>query len=130
MLDSIESIKHISQQKYPAKISWILAKVIRKMDIYYKEFINTRDSLIKKYGEVDESGKMMGVKEEYKNQYFGEILELMKQDVDIPINPMKFEDIINDEVKLEPQYLVNIDWLFGEDNTHYITEVEENAQAS
>lgn len=73
-------LEKLAVSNLPIKIAYRVSKILKKANIEYKDFDDTRISLIKKYGEVKEDGSFE-VFEDKKQQFSEDISLLLTEDV-------------------------------------------------
>ena len=58
LITSFPALKALADKEVPAKVAFLVAGIINKISEEYKTFENTRESLIRKYGEKDQNGEV------------------------------------------------------------------------
>ncbi len=98
-----EPLKKLIEQKFPVMVSYKLAKMIKKLDEPYKLIEETKQGLIKKYGAVDSTGKLvtrkgdndvdiLDLSPEREREFLEEFNELMNQEVEIVMDKVKLPE--------------------------------------
>ena len=108
VMNSIESLKSISDMAFDFKTSVEIAKIVKELDVYVAEYEKTRNSLVKEYGsETEVDGQYQIDNVEGFNKKHSELLnETVELDYD-KIDIKKFEEL--DSIK--PKDLIVLDWL-------------------
>ena len=88
-----EPLQKLAQEKLPVKTSWGLAKLTLKLNDPLKAIEETRNGLVKKYGEKEENGNVR-VKQDGANweKFIEEFNELMEQTVEIVFDKVKLPE--------------------------------------
>lgn len=98
IVDSMESLQRILDDKFPAKISYQLQKNFRVLKSEFNEYEKQRSRLIvEKYGyqEMDSEGAGTGswkVPKEKMNDFGNELSEMAEMEVDVNINKVKLPE--------------------------------------
>jgi len=88
-----EPLRKLIGERLPVKVSYSLAKLVKKLDEQFKVIEEVRMGLIKKYGETDDKGQI-SVKPEGENfpKFVEEFNELMTQEVEVVIEKVKLPE--------------------------------------
>lgn len=120
LLNSTETLQKLSQKDFKAKLAWQIARILKAAEAEIQSFNETRTSLIKKYGEKDETGEL--VVDEKGNckigdtdlqEFNAQLTDLLNSDVEINANKIDIAQLENldftpsDMAILEP--FVNMD---------------------
>ena len=121
ILNDTNSLAVISQKQLPIKVSYAIAKNIKKLeselDIYNKE----RQKLIDKYCIKDEEGNNvidennnLKIADEHIDNWNKEINDLMDIEVDIDIHKFNLDSLMNVNYDMTPAELMIIDYMIEE----------------
>lgn len=115
IINSTEVLRKLSGEKFKAKLSWAITRILKAADNEIKEFNDTRYELIQKYGEKDENGNLItddqgNVKINANGiaDFSNQLNELLDTTVEINANKIKMSDLENvdftpdDMIVLEP----------------------------
>ena len=115
LLNSTDVLQKLSKMDLKAKLAWQVSKLLKAADAEIQSFNETRMTLIKKYGQKDDSGELVtddkgnckiteGSVEEFSN----ELNELLNAEVELNVNKVKIDELgeitftPSDMVQLEP----------------------------
>ena len=121
ILNDVNSLAAIAQKQLPIKVSYAIAKNIKKLEselnIYYKE----REKLIDKYCIKDDEGKNiidennnLKIANEHLEVWNKEINELMDIEVDIDIHKFNLDSLMCGNYDMTPAELMIIDYMIEE----------------
>jgi len=111
IVESKKVIEDLMEVKLPIAVSYKLNKVYKKVVEENKSFEEKRLELIKTYGEqTDKEKDTWTVKQENVDQFFKELEELTKVEVDIEFPKIKLSEL--QDITIEPKKVVP--WLFEE----------------
>lgn len=90
---AFEALNKLVNLEFPVETSYELAKMIMKLNEQWKVVEMVRNSLIRKYGEEDES-KKIGIRADSPNyfKFVNEFNELMLQEIDIEFERVKISE--------------------------------------
>ena len=112
-LKSIEpSLNKLIQMQLPIKISYRLAKVLKKISQELVTLEETRHMLVKKYGELNEETQQIVVPNDKTQDFVDEMQIILDEIYELEFIPMDIEEMGN--VTLSPSDVVNLE-LFFED---------------
>lgn len=112
-LKSIEpSLNKLIQMQLPIKISYRLAKVLKKISQELATLEETRHMLVKKYGELNEETQQIVVPNDKTQDFVDEMQIILDEIYELEFIPMDIEEMGN--VTLSPSDVVNLE-LFFED---------------
>ncbi len=108
---SDKTLDALFKKALPTKIAYRLSRIRSKLNSEVRSFMDTRDSLIKKYGEENPETKIITVKPENDETFANEVKELLEVELDLQnYDKIAIEDLGED--KFEPDLLP--EWLFEE----------------
>jgi len=109
ILESVEALRALSQQKFPLSTLFKLRKNYTELEAAIKLFEEKRKELFEKYGTQKEKGEMV-ISEENEKTYFTEINAILEEEVEIDVQkldlPATYEMTISDLAKID--YVINI----------------------
>lgn len=112
LLDVEKPLAELMEQQLPLKISYQLAKVLRKASDEMKEFYRLREELFKKLGIEEEDGKFT-IPDDKKEDFTKEIMELAEIEVDMAeFEPISVADFEGTDIKMSPMQLATLDQFF------------------
>lgn len=76
------TLEKLAGLSLPIKVAYRVSKLLNAIGTEFKEFENSRIKLIQKYGDEKADGNIE-VSEENKVKFFGELNELLNEEVDI-----------------------------------------------
>ena len=110
------------KQGLPCKLSYALAKNIKKIESELQIYNSEREKIIEKYCVKDEDGKLKlnkdntyDIKEEFIDVCNKEINSLLDIEVDIDIHKIKINDLYNSNCDMSPAELMVIDYMIDEE---------------
>jgi hypothetical protein len=116
LANAIPSIKFISQQSIPAKVSFRLAKFINAVSEEMDVLEIARRSIFEKYSTVNteakENEQSRTIIPELKEKYEKEMLELFNQEVELSIEPIVINELGG--ISLPVNHLMALDFMFKE----------------
>lgn len=120
ILDVEKPLSELLSQNLPIKLSWHLSKLVNKVGSELKEFYNTRDRLIKKYGSESEPGKGdWSISPEDNaaiDAFKKEIQELVELEVELyNFEPISVRDLMATDIKISPIQLSSLSIFFKEE---------------
>lgn len=104
-LSALASAKQIN-----AKAAYRISKIIKKLSDEIKDLNDSRNNLIKKYGEEKE-GSVVVSKDKTK-EFIEEFNDLLKTEIEVSIEKLPFECV--ESIQLTPIDFINLDWLIEE----------------
>ncbi|MCC3870295.1 hypothetical protein [Terrisporobacter mayombei] len=121
MVENMQSLITVSQKQLPVKVSYAIAKNIRKIENEFAEYNIEREKLLGKYSLKNEEGKvvvdennLVKIKEECIEACNKDLKELLDIEVDINIHKFKFEDLGN-ITSISAGELLAIDYMIQEE---------------
>ena len=100
MLDSMESLRELSQRSMTGRLAFQLARILREIDKEYNLFQESRTNLIKKYADYDENGQVKQdeqgnvlLKKSEINNFNTDLQELIATTITINSDPISAEQI-------------------------------------
>ena len=116
LANAIPSIKFISQQSIPAKVSFRLAKFINAVSEELDVLEIARRTIFEKYSTVNteakENEQTRTIIPELKEKYEKEMLELFNQEVELSIEPIVINELGG--ISLPVNHLMALDFMFKE----------------
>ena len=118
----IGSLNKLIDKEIPIKTSYKLSKLTRNLMNEYKIYEDNRMKLINKYAEKDENGNIKINKEDNtimilngnRDKFNNEFIELVNIEIELEFDKIKLDDL--SDVMISPRDLLNLDFLFNEDN--------------
>lgn len=124
----VHSLNNFVQVPIPAKYSWRLSKVMKRLQSEVEEFNKSRAALFEKYGEeidadnVGIEGKQLRIKEENMDVFYSEFNELLSESITISFNPIPISLI---ESSMTIADMANLSVFFEDDDENSSKNVEE-----
>lgn len=91
IFESSTILQKLTSASLPAKVSYNILRNARKIEQELVPFEKARIDLVRKYGK-DEEGKVI-VTDESLPTFYDEIGELLEQEIEIDIRPIKIDDL-------------------------------------
>ena len=105
ILEAIEPLKSLLEEKFPIKTSYALAKLAVKLDNELKAFNDVRTGLIKKYGVIGKEGQLVVEKDsESWTEFEANFTELLNQEIEVV-----FEKVVLADINIEPSHVMVLD---------------------
>ena len=121
ILNDTNSLAAISQKQLPIKVSYAIAKNIKKLESELKIYNKEREKLIDKYCIKDDEGKNvidennnLKIADEHLEAWNKEINELMDIEVDIDIHKFNLDSLMCGNYDMTPAELMIIDYMIEE----------------
>lgn len=121
ILNDTNSLAVISQKQLPIKVSYAIAKNIKKLESEIKIYNKEREKLINKYCIKDDEGKNvidennnLKIADEHLEVWNKEINELMDIEVDIDIHQFNLDSLMYGNYDMTPAELMIIDYMIEE----------------
>lgn len=121
ILNDTNSLVAISQKQLPVKVSYAIAKNIKKLENELKIYNEEREKLIDKYCIKDDEGKNvidennnLKIANEHLEAWNKEINELMDIEVDIDIHKFNLDSLMCGNYDMTPAELMIIDYMIEE----------------
>lgn len=105
------ALRKLVVAELPAKLAYRLAKLLKILEPEFTSYEETRRKLVEKYGDKKEDGNIQ-VPPEKLNDFFGEINEVLKEEVEITFFPFTVDELA--KVELTVQDIVAIERLLVE----------------
>lgn len=114
LVTSIESINKLNAEKLPVSAGYKLSVFFKKVNPELTAWETARKELIEELGtkKLDEDGKETDkyeFAEDKVKEFNDKIEELLNQEVNIEIPEITIADL--GDIKIEPKYLMALDWL-------------------
>lgn len=131
----IQSLNSFVQVPLPAKYSWRLGKVMKKLQAEVDEFTKSRTALFEKYGEQIEEenranlppgaspGKQFKIKEENMEVFGQELEELLSESITISFDPIPLSLVEGSSMTIAD--MANLEVFFEDDEHPAETDVVE-----
>jgi hypothetical protein len=113
IINIIESLNNILIKEIPIKTAYMLSKLAQKIEPELKNFQNSNNKLIEKYGQRDENNEIINnngivpIILDKKEDYKKEIEELLNIEIDIDFEPMSIKSL--GDIKIAPKDLFVLD---------------------
>lgn len=121
ILNDTNSLAVISQKQLPIKVSYAIAKNIKKLESELKIYNEERQKLIDQYCIKDNEGNNvidennnLKIADEHLDAWNKEINELMDIEVDIDIHKFNLDSLMNGNYDMTPAELMIIDYMIEE----------------
>ena len=118
ILNDTNSLAVISQKQLPIKVSYAIAKNIKKLESELKIYNEERQKLIDQYCIKDNEGNNvidennnLKIADEHLDAWNKEINELMDIEVDIDIHKFNLDSLMNGNYDMTPAELMIIDYM-------------------
>ena len=100
ILNMKDTLKKLLDKEFSPKIAFKLSKLGIRLQEELQSFENSRISLLKKYGEIDEKENTVSIEDEEKRKECAkEIEKILMEEIDIDFSPIKIDDL-GDDLKL------------------------------
>ena len=96
---NVDTLNNLLKKPFPAKISYWISRFVSVIQSRSKEYFNTKQSLVKKYAELDEQGNVRALpdnrviwnkkKMDDGAAFTKEFAELLAIEVDLKLGPVK-----------------------------------------
>lgn len=121
ILNDTNSLAVISQKQLPIKVSYAIAKNIKKLESELKIYNEERQKLIDQYCIKDNEGNNvidennnLKIADEHLDAWNKEINELMDIEVDIDIHKFNLDSLMNGSYDMTPAELMIIEYMIEE----------------
>lgn len=114
LLNSVDSLKQLSNRPVKARLAYMAAKIIKEADVEVANFNEARLKLINQYSEKDENGT---IKTDEKNNvllipdkindFNSELSDLLNTQIVFNTNKLKMEDL--DELEFTPNEIITLE---------------------
>ncbi|MAF44189.1 MAG: hypothetical protein Unbinned7913contig1002_29 [Prokaryotic dsDNA virus sp.] len=113
VVDSFPAMQDLARVNFNAKISFAIAKALRKVTKEVEIYDNTRVKTCKKYGKVDKKSNQYVFPDDKKDVFDKEMDELMNSTIELNgIRQLSIDELGN--VQIPPAALNGLDWLIVE----------------
>jgi hypothetical protein len=109
---AIEALHKLITVPLPIKVSYYLSKTVKVIGEELSHLENARIKLVEKYGEKNEKGETNVILDNYP-KFYEELRQILAEEVDINIRPIKLSDII--DVKLSTIDILALGQLLEDD---------------
>lgn len=113
ILNDAAALGQITQKQLPVKISYAIAKNIKKIESELNIYNTEKQKLIDKYSVADDEGNVK-IAEENIEDWNKEITELLEIENEIDIHKFNVNDLINSNCNFTPAELMIIDYMIEE----------------
>jgi hypothetical protein len=111
IVNSQEALQRLAAEKLPVKLSYAIARAMRKIQPELEQYEKTRADLIKdKYGTAREGGYQ--VEPENIEPFTKELIELQSVEVELDVWPIRLADFYHDMTAAD---MFVLDWLFTDE---------------
>lgn len=104
------TIQKLSGISLPVKVSYNIARNLKKIQRELEPFEKARIELVRKHGNEDEEGKLV-VKEENMQEFYKEMTELLEEEIEIDIRSIDIEGLA--KIELSPTEMQLIDFMLA-----------------
>ena len=122
ILNDKNSLAKISQRVLPIKVSYAIAKNIKKIDNELDIYNSEREKLIDKYCVKNENGEKLvdednnlRIAEDNLNDWNKAMQDLLDIEVDVDIHKFNRDDLINSNIEMKPAELMVIDYMMADE---------------
>jgi hypothetical protein len=99
LLDAVQALNSLFSQKLPVRISYPISRMISLVNQEIKHTKELRNNIIEKLGNKTEQGFVIDKDDkEAVAEYEKQIADLLSIEIDLPIQPIKLQDIENAEL--------------------------------
>jgi hypothetical protein len=119
LLNSIPTLKKLSQEQLPIKISYVISKNIKNIEEELVVYEEERQKLLKQYAELDKEGKPKVndkghyvIKPENQLEFNKGVLELLGIETDVNISKIDLNAL--EGLKISPLELTSINFMIKE----------------
>ena len=120
IINVIDSINELMNEKLPTKASWNISKNLRKLDISFKTYIELENKLVKEYALKDDNGEVLldeGNQPKFapnnKEKYLKERQELLNCEDEFDFLTINLSDLNN--INIKPSILFNLEFMIIDD---------------
>ena len=107
LLNSTDTLQKLAQKDFKAKLAWSIARLLKEAEKEIQQFNETRMTLIKKYGEKDDTGELVTdekgnckIENDCLEEFSNQLNELIETEVEINANKIRME--LLEEVDFTP----------------------------
>jgi len=111
ILAAAPTIQKLNGISLPAKVSYNIARNLKKIQHELEPFEKARVELVRKYGNDDGEGKLV-VKEESMEEFYKEMGGLLEEEIEVDIRPISIDGL--NKIELSPGELQLIDFMFDD----------------
>lgn len=104
------SLNKLVQMQLPVKISYRLSKVLKKISQELNTLEETRQTLVKKLGVLNEDTQQIEVPQDRVQDFVKEMEEVLSESYELEFIPIDIEEITN--VTLSPADVINLEMFF------------------
>ncbi len=114
ILESLQAIDELGKLVIPSELRYKIKKLMKQINAEVENFNETRDELIKQYGEINPATQQPWIPNGSKNlPYFNkDIEELVNTEIEIKIPEMTVKDI--EKYDFSSKSELQLDWLIKE----------------
>lgn len=100
IINGAEVLRGLASKQLKGKTAYKVSRLLRELEKEFQLFNDTRTELIKKYGATDENGELKinengdyTIVQEHIQDFYEEINELLKSEVEIAVEKIPLDDI-------------------------------------
>ena len=104
------SLGKLAQAQLPVKLSYDLAKLLKKLNDEYTLIEDQRVALVKKHGEEIDGGEFTIANDEQKENFLNEFNELLDNDIEVDFEKINVDQLGN--ISISPNELSSLSFIF------------------
>ena len=119
VINIIDSINELMNEKLPTKASWNISKNLRKLDASFKTYIELENKLVKEYAIKDDNGEIVldnnnpKFAPNNKEKYLKERQELLNCEDEFEFLTINLSDF--NDINIKPSILFNLEFMIVDD---------------
>ena len=119
IINIINSINELMNEKLPTKVGWNISKNLRKLDASFKTYIELENKLVKEYAIKDDNGEIVldnnnpKFAPNNKEKYLKERQELLNCEDEFDFLTINLSDLNN--INIKPSILFNLEFMIADD---------------
>lgn len=114
ILDSVEFFKKLGNMPLQAKVAFKVTRMMKAIDEEIANFGSAKQQVLKRYADLNERGELIlnekseaNVKEENREKYRAEMIELLKTEINLQIDPIELDEL--GDIDFTPNELMDIE---------------------
>ena len=114
IISSADVLRSLAQKSLKGKTAYRVSKLLRELETEFTIFNETRAEIIKKYGEKDENDELKvnengeyTIKSEHLNDFYTEVNDLIKNEVEINANKIPLADL--EDLEFTPNEMITLE---------------------
>jgi len=109
ILEMKDVLQKVIYAEVPIKTAFRISRFVKSIQIELESFEKIRMKLLQKYGEKEENGQQISIKDPEKQKLFSdEIQKVLAENIDIDFLPVKIEELGND-IKISAVELLRLE---------------------